>query len=106
MRLMLAALAILVIGTGTALTVDYWRRCHAAPLTKEEALERAKVRLETFAKSVNVGRTLPTLVDAEFDGLTNSWIVTYRNSDCSLDVIVDRCHGDDIGGVSAGCRSR
>ena len=99
----LVVLAIALVAVGVA--VDYWRRCRQPPLPREEALHRAHVRLERFAKSFNVPGRLPELVDEQFEKDTNMWLLTYKNDFYKVIVIVDRCHGDDIGGATS-CQSR
>lgn len=99
---------ISVVGLVVLITVGaavYWGRCHAAPLTRDEALRRAMDRVERFAKSYHVGTAALTVREADFEQDSNSWRVTFGNSDCVVSVIVDRCHGDEIGG-STGCPSR
>lgn len=82
---------------------DNWNRCYSAPLSRAEAIERAHTRFERFAQSYSLPSPLPTLVDAEFEADSNSWLVTFRGNDCEVIVITDRCRGDDIGGTTK-CR--
>lgn len=98
-------LVLIVALVAIGIAVDYWRRCHGPPLLREEALQRAQLRLESFMKSFNVPGEFPRLVDETFESDTNAWLLTYENESCKVIVIVDRCHGDDIGGATA-CQSK
>jgi len=102
--------AVLILATVVGVlvagvTADYWARCHGKPLTRDEALRRSKVRLERFAKSFGTGATLPALIDGRYEEDTKSWAFTYKNADCTVAIIVDRCHGDEVGGA-AGCGNK
>ncbi len=106
---MLSPIKWLVVAATAALALVaaaiYWGRCHGAPLDRQEAVRRASVRMERFAKSYKVGLTPLAVRDAVFEEDSNSWRVTFANAECVVAVIVDRCHGDEIGG-STGCPSR
>lgn len=65
-------------------------------------MRRADLRLERFAKSHAMHGALPKFKETQFEADTNSWLVTYKNNECDVIVITDRCHGDDIGAAS-GC---
>ena len=101
-RVFIGVLLVVVVGFFGA---AYWHRCHGAPLSREAALRRAAVRLERFAESFNVGDRPAALVDAQFEPDSNSWLITYRGDKCSVAILVDRCHGDDVGGTT-GCSPR
>ena len=75
-KLQLAALAILVLGA--LLFADYWSRCHAEPLSREEALRRANVRLQYLSQHWVLGDSLPVLVEQEFEPKDGSWALTFR----------------------------
>jgi hypothetical protein len=89
-----------------AFVVDYFVRCHGSPLSREEALGRATSKLQRFAKKFVVGDALPPLVHEEYDPQRKEWTFTFENRTYAIGIIVDRCHGTDIGGVSEGCRVR
>ena len=91
------SIAVAVVAT------DYWRRCHGPTLTKVEAVDRAQKQLTRFLTSHHVHEATFSVVDAQFESDTNSWLITYKSSTCSVIVITDRCHGDEIGAASE-CR--
>jgi hypothetical protein len=99
-KLQLAALAILVLGA--LLFADYWSRCHAAPLSREEAL-RSNVRLQHLLQDWALGDSLPVLVEEQFEPKDGSWALTFRNRSCEVIIITDRRKGTDVGGMSKGC---
>jgi hypothetical protein len=90
-----------VVVVGAALFVDYWAKCHGAPLSRDEALQRAKARAERFTKSHRT-HPVPEAVKMEFDRKSNVWLVTFEGTDCEIIIITDRCHGDDVGGARCG----
>ena len=83
-----------------AATGDYVHRCMAPPLSREEASERALARLEKFKKSFGV-REVFTLTESSFDKQSSAWIFSFTSKDCTVMIVTDRCHGDDIGGLTA-----
>src|ERR1700687_4774400 len=93
-------IAVLVVAI---LFGDYWSRCHGKPLNREEALQRAKVRLQSLSQSWVLGSPLPGLVQEQYEPLDKTWSFTFRNDVCEVDIIADRCHGTDVGGMSKGC---
>jgi hypothetical protein len=101
MWLVVAVIAVIAIVAGAS----YWGRCHGAPLKRDEAVRRASDRVERFTKSYNVGRLPLAVREVVYEEDSKSWRVTFGNDRCVVAVIVDRCHGDDIGG-STGCPSR
>jgi hypothetical protein len=96
-------IAIVIVLIVVALFAEYWFRCHGKPLSREEGLHRAQVRLESLSKSWILGDPLPTLTGEQFDAKDGSWTFTFRNDTCEVDIITDRCKGTDVGGMSEGC---
>jgi hypothetical protein len=88
--------AIVAIAGGA----DYIYRCTGAPLTREEAIVRAEQRLDRYRRSFNVHEKL-NLVETSFDQDTKAWLFTYTGLHCSVIIVVDRCHGDDVGSTNA-----
>jgi hypothetical protein len=84
-----------------AICADYARRCYGPPLSREEALHRGQLRLERFIKTHKVPGELPVLVSEQYEQDTRTWLLSYESKGCKVIVMVDRCHGDDIGGTSA-----
>jgi hypothetical protein len=99
------ALSVAAVGMLT-FTAEHAYRCWGEPLTREEAIKRAKTRLDVFSKRYIVGIPPPTLVAEQYETGTKTWIFTFQNSTCAIDIIADKCNGTDIGGVSAGCVPR
>jgi hypothetical protein len=85
------------------LLVDYWSRCHGKPLSREEALGRANVQLQYLSHDWILGNPLPSLTSEQFDPSDGTWMFSFKNSVCEVDIIADRCKGTDIGGMSKGC---
>lgn len=94
-------LIAVALAVAMALGADYGFRCHGSPLSRDEALARANARLEHFSKSFNVKEAM-TLSDATFEADTKGWLVTFTGPKCKVIIIVDRCHGDDVGSTN-GC---
>jgi hypothetical protein len=86
-----------------ALFADYWFRCHGAPLRRAEALQRANTHLQYLSGDWDLGTPLPSLAEEQYDGKDGTWMFTFSNSVCTVDIITDRCHGTDVGGMSKGC---
>jgi len=99
------AMATLLVIVGIFLA-EYALRCYRKPLSRQEALERASAKLQRFSKKFVVGDSLPPLVDESYDPQRKEWTFTFKNSTCTVGIIVDRCHGTDIGGISEGCKVR
>ena len=97
----IAAITVLVLAT--LLVFDYWSRCHSKPLSREDALRRANVRLQHLSQEWVLGDTLPSLVEQQFEPKDGSWSFTFRNNTCEVSIITDRCNGTDVGGMSKGC---
>jgi hypothetical protein len=83
-----------------ALGADYGYRCLRPPLTKEEAIARAKVRLARYSQSSDMKEAM-TLSDVTFQPNNKVWLVTFVGQKCKVILIVDRCHGDDVGSTNA-----
>ena len=98
-------ITLTIIGLGAAsLLVDHFWRCSGIPLSREEALQRATAQLKYLNRKNTLGVTLPALVEERYDPEQQTWIFTFRNSNCTVDIVADRCHGTDVGGVSQGCK--
>jgi hypothetical protein len=91
---------VLVVGA-LVLGIDYARKCHGAPLSKQEALQRGQARLERFIKSYHVSGDLPVLLDEQYEQDSKTWLLTYESKTCKLIVTVSRCHGDEVGSSTA-----
>ena len=100
-------IALIVIALVPAvLFADHFRRCSGMPLSREEALRRATVRLQHLSRHFELGNPLPALVEEQYDSKQQTWIFTFRSNTCEFDIIADRCHGTDIGGLSEGCKQK
>jgi hypothetical protein len=97
---------IVVALAALALFGEHYSRCNGKPLSREEALQRANAQLQLLARDFELGDSLPVLTEEQYDTTHKSWILTFRNPTCEVSIIADRCHGTDIGGVSAGCKER
>ena len=73
--------------------------CSAAALTRDEAVRQAEARLTKFSASLGLRQSFPQS-SARFDNDSKSWIVTFRNSQCMVMMVVDRCHATDLGGTT------
>jgi hypothetical protein len=73
--------------------------CSAAPLTRDEAVRQAEARLAKFSASLGLRQRLAES-GARFDNDSKSWIVTFRNPECMVMMVVDRCHASDLGGTT------
>ncbi|HUI99438.1 MAG TPA: hypothetical protein VLY46_04340 [Usitatibacter sp.] len=73
--------------------------CSAAPLARDEAVRRAEARLGKFSASLGL-RERFSESSARFDNDSRSWIVTFRNPECMVMMVVDRCHANDLGGTT------
>ena len=92
-------LAVVLIIAG-AIVTDWWRRCHGEPLTREEAVSRATERVKRFSQSHKAGDISYAVREIAYEYDSKSWRITFGDHDCIVVVIVDRCHGDDIGGTT------
>ena len=90
----------LVVGV-LALAIDYARKCHGRPLSRQEAVSRGQARLERFIKSHRVTGDLPSLAEEQYEQDAKTWLLTYVSKTCKVIVMVDRCHGDDVGSSTA-----
>ena len=95
--------AVAALGLASLLLVDYGSRCHGKPLSRQEALQRASVRLQYFSKDWVLGDPLPSLQEEQFEPKDGSWLFTFRNNTCEVSIITDRGKGTDVGGMSKGC---
>lgn len=88
-----------------ALTIEYLITCYLRPpLNREEALQRSTRYLNEFSKDLR-GET-PSLFEEQYDAKRGEWMFTFSNSIFSVNIIVDRCRGADVGGISEGCKDR
>ena len=83
-----------------AIAADHFYRCSAQPLSREEASNRGVQQLERYKKSFQIHEDM-RLEEARFDQDTKAWLLTYAGKRCSVIIIVDRCHGDEVGGTNA-----
>jgi len=83
--------------------VSSYMRCHAPPLARDEALARGSVVRDRFLREFKLNGPTPTLMKIEREPDSAAWLLTYKSESCSLIVVVDRCHGDEVGSASA-CR--
>ncbi len=73
--------------------------CSAAPLTRAEAVRQAEARLGKFSGSLGLHERFSES-SARFDNDSKAWIVTFRNPECMVMLVVDRCHANDLGGTT------
>jgi hypothetical protein len=99
----LSTSAVAVALVAALLFGDYWLRCHGKPLARDEALKRANIRMQYLSKDWVLGSPLPVLVAEQYDPKDGSWMFTFRNNTCQVDIVTDRCNGTDVGGMSKGC---
>jgi len=98
-------IVLIVVGLGAmGLVADHFWRCSGRPLSREEALRRATAQLNYVNRKNTLGPTLPALAGEQYDPKQQTWIFTFRSGSCTVDIIADRCHGTDVGGVSDGCK--
>jgi hypothetical protein len=72
-------------------------RCKEDGFTREGATEISIRKLETdFSLPFSLKKEL-------FNDKDKSWMFTYQEGDCIVDVIVDRCGASDIGGLTGEC---
>ena len=99
------ALAVVALIAGT-LVIDHLFRCYGPPLSREEALRRATAHLRYFSRQHMTGGTVPVLSEEQYDPAKKTWVFTFRNANCEIAMIADRCQGTEIGGMSKGCDVR
>ena len=97
---------MLIVVVAAILLVEHFWRCSGIPLSREEALRRASVRLQYLSRHFDLGEPPPALVKEQYDPKQQTWIFSFRSPNCEVDVIADRCHGTDIGGMSHGCKEK
>jgi hypothetical protein len=90
----------LIVGV-LILAIDYARKCHGPPLSRQEAVSRGQARLERFIKTFHVSGDLPVLLEEQYEQDSKTWLLTYGSKTCKVIVTVDRCHGDDVGSSTA-----
>jgi hypothetical protein len=93
-------IGFLLLAVALALGADYGFRCLSSPLTRDEAIARAKVRLDRYSRTYNVKEAM-TFSDATFQDDKNLWLVTFVGPKCKVILIIDRCHGDEVGSTNA-----
>lgn len=96
----LAGVSLLLAGTAIA---DYLVSYYGPPLTRAEALEHAGVVLQDLSRQHMTGGTLPVLSEEQYDPGTKTWVFTFRNDNCEIDIITDRLQGTEVGGMTKGC---
>lgn len=99
----LAGVSLLLAGTAIA---DYLVSYYGPPLTRAEALEHAGVVLQDLSRQHMTGGTLPLLSEQQYDPGTKTWVFTFRNDNCEIDIITDRLQGTEVGGMTKGCDMR
>jgi hypothetical protein len=98
-------IALIVIGLAVlGLVANHFWRCGGIALSREEALRRATAQLKYINRKNTLGTTLPKLAEEQYDPKQQTWIFTFRSNTCTVDIVVDRCHGTDVGGLSEGCK--
>jgi len=102
---MVIGLFAVVAIIGSVFVVDHFVRCNGKPLTRDEAFRRANAKLQRFSEKFVVGDTPPGLVEERYDDKQKAWMFTFRGRACEIIILVDRCHGTDIGGTN-GCSPR
>jgi hypothetical protein len=98
-RIVLAIVGLAVV----VLFAGYFWRCRV-PLSPQEAISRATMKLEYLNRNHAFGDSLPALVDEKYDSKQKTWMFTFRNGACTVEILVDRCHGTNVGGVSQACK--
>ena len=99
----LSALAVVVIVAGATLIYDRWLRCHGKPLGRAEALQNATSQLRMLSQDFSLGSPSPSLAEEQYDSVRGTWMFTFRNTTCTVDIITDRCKGTEVGGMTKGC---
>jgi hypothetical protein len=95
---------VLVLIVAAMLIGDYLFRCYGKPLSREEALQRATAQLQLLSSQLNVGESLPPLVEEQYDGKRKTWMFKYQNEVCAIIIYTDRCQGTDVGGTNCQVR--
>jgi len=101
-KITIIALFVVLAVIGSAFAVDHFLRCNGKPLSREEALQRATDKLRRFSQKFVVGNAQPELVEEHYDATQKTWMFRFRGKACEIIILVDRCHGTDIGGTN-GC---
>jgi hypothetical protein len=96
---LIAILAVILL-----VTVDEFACAYRSPLTRNEALELATNYVPNFLKTYeNVDDTNLRRVEEKFDMATKTWLFSYSNGSCEINIVVNRCSGATDAGVSTGC---
>jgi hypothetical protein len=97
-KLILPILAIAVLLFG-AYIINNGVRCKKSGLMRDKAIEIAYDKLKIEFKKAGF-----LLKNEQFEDSDKSWLFTYHEGDCVVDVIIDRCGVSNIGGLSAKCQ--
>jgi hypothetical protein len=97
---------IVVASVAVVLFADHYSRCYGKPLSREEALRRASAQLQYFSQQRMTGGTVPALAEEQYDPTDKTWVFTFRNANCEVAIIADRCQGTEVGGMTKGCDVR
>ena len=100
--LWLGGIVVIVLLAG-GLYYDHWLRCNGKPYERAEALRNANSFLQSLSQDFLLGDPLPSLAEEQYDSPQETWMFTFRNSTCTVDIITDRCQGTEVGGMSEGC---
>lgn len=90
----IAFIAILTVGA------EYAFRCHGAPLTRDEAVARAKAQLKRYKQSFQIAEPM-SLSDITTEQGTKTWLASFVGPKCKVIIVVDRCHGDSAESANA-----
>jgi hypothetical protein len=101
--IVLAAVCLLVVGAGV---IDFFVNSYGPPLTRREALGQANALLQDLSRQDMTGGTVPQLAQEQYDPDKKTWMFTFRNDHCVIDVISDRLQGAEVGGMTKGCDTR
>ena len=98
MKRVIAALAVIIVAAAATWWIDTHHAapravagpahssassCSAAPLTRDQAIQRAQARLGKFSTSLGFHERF-TEPSARFDDDSRSWIVTFRSPECMV----------------------
>jgi hypothetical protein len=66
---------------------DWLLRCHGKPLSRQEALQRANVRLQYLSRDWVLSDPMPSLTSEQFDLIYGTWMFTFKSSTCEVSII-------------------
>jgi hypothetical protein len=99
-------LGVVVVLLAGMLYYDHWSRCSGKPYERADALRNATSFLQSLSRDFSLGDPPPSLVEEQYDSARATWMFTFRNATCTLDIITDRCKGTEVGGMTKGCTGR